>query len=210
MTTRIRRDSTMKTRQDTGTPDAAAGGRQPRRTRSGPVAGTLAAALLGLGLLVAGCSSTPASGSGTGQAMIQGDQALVSFTRCMRSHGVEMSDPHHRPGHAGLSIDFPPQDAANRTAYAACNRYVAPFVQAKQAAAAAQSAPHLAALTRYAECMRARNIPLLDPNQEGQVDMGNLPGMLDSISRYSPQFRSADAACRNLLPAGVTDDGSGP
>lgn len=177
--------------------------------RGWPAAGALAAALLGPMLLGAGCSSGTASSS-AGQSMSQGDQAMVSFTQCMRSHGVQMADPYHRPGHSGLSINLPTQDAATRTAYAACNHFIAPLVQAKQAGAAAQAAPRLAALTRYAECMRSHDIPLLDPNQQGQVNMGNLPGMLDDVGRYSPQFRSADAACRHLLPPGVTDDGSGP
>jgi hypothetical protein len=172
----------------------------------------LAATLLAAILLVGGCSSGQSSSGGlAGQQLTQSqsDQDMISFARCMRDHGVPMSDPVHRPGHAGLSIDMPPQDATTRTAYAACNHFIAPIVQMKNAGAAAQAAPHLAALTRYAECMRAHDIPLLDPNQQGEVDMGRLPGMLD-VGRYSPQFRTADAACRHLLPAGVTDDGSGP
>ena len=174
-------------------------------------AATLTAALTVLTLLAAGCSSRQSSSSGqaTQLTQSQSDQDMVSFARCMRGHGVQMSDPVHRPGHAGLSIDMPPQDAATRTAYAACNHFMAPIVQMKNAGAAAQAAPHLTALTRYAECMRAHDIPLLDPNRQGEVEMGRLPGMLN-VGRYSPQFRSADAACRHLLPAGVHDDGSGP
>jgi hypothetical protein len=143
--------------------------------------------------------------------MSQGDQEMVSFTQCMRDHGVQMSDPYHRPGHTGLSIDLPTQDAATRTAYAACNHFIAPLVQAKQAGMQALAAPRIAALTRYAECMRARDINMLDPNAEGQLNLGDVPGMANNdFGRYSPQFRTADAACRHLLPPGVTDDGSGP
>ena len=179
--------------------------------RRWPAAGALAATLLALTLLSAACSSDHAADrSGTSQPLSQTDQNMVSFTRCMRAHGVQISDPSHRPGHAGLTVDLPTQDAATRTAYAACSHFIAALVQAKQSGAAALAAPRLSALTGYAECMRARGIPLLDPNAEGQVDMGNLPGMADNISRYSPQFRSADARCRHLLPPGVTDDGSGP
>jgi hypothetical protein len=122
-----------------------------------------------------------------------------------------MSDPYHRPGHEGLTIDMPTQDAATRPAYAACNHIIAPLVQAKMAGMAALAAPHIAALTRYAECMRAHDIAMLDPTAQGQLNLGNVPGMADNgFGRYSPQFHSADAACRHLLPAGVTDDGSGP
>ena len=180
-------------------------------TRRWPAAGALAAALLGLTLLAVGCSSRPTTAASTAQAMSQGDQEMVSFTQCMRTHGVQMSDPYHRPGHEGLTIDLPTQDAATRPAYAACNHIIAPLVQAKNAGMAALAAPHVAALTRYAECMRAHDINMLDPTAQGQLNLGNVPGVADNgFGRYSPQFRSADTACRHLLPAGVTDDGSGP
>jgi len=203
----------MKTENHKGTTVPGAGARSPVRGRRWPVAGALAASLLAGILLAAGCSSGQSSLGGQAAQQLtqsQSDQDMVSFARCMRDHGVQISDPVHRPGHAGLSIDMPGQDAANRTAYAACNHFIAPIVQLKNAGAAAQAAPHLAALTRYAECMRAHDIPLLDPNQQGEVDMGRLPGKMNNVGRYSPQFRSADAACRHLLPAAIHDDGSGP
>ena len=44
-----------------------------------------------------------------------------------------------------------------------------------------------------------------------EVDLGDVPGMANKdFGRNSPQFRSAAAACRNLLPPGIADDGSGP
>jgi hypothetical protein len=201
----------MKTTNQQGTPDASGRCRAPGGGHQWPVARALAAALLGLTLLAAGCSSGPATSSGAGQSMSQGDQEMVSFTRCMRTHGVQMSDPYHRPGNTGLTLNFPTQDAATRPAFAACNHFIASLEQAKAAGAAAQAAPNLPALTRYAECMRAHDINMLDPNAQGQLNLGNVPGMANNdFGRYSPQFRSADAACRHLLPAGVTDDGSGP
>jgi hypothetical protein len=175
-------------------------------------AALLAAGLATMTLFAAGCSSgTTGAGAGQPTNLSQGDQEMVSFTRCMRAHGVQMSDPYHRPGHVGLTLDLPTQDAATRSAYAACTHFIAPIVQAKEAGAAALAAPHLPALTRYAECMRGHDITMLDPTPQGQLDLGNVPGMADNgFGRYSPQFRSADAACRHLLPAGVVDDGSGP
>jgi hypothetical protein len=135
---------------------------------------------------------------------------MISFTRCMRGHGVQMRDPFHRPGHSGLSIDMPTQDSATRVAYRACTHFIQSLIQAKQAGAAAQAAPHLQALTHYAQCMRSHDISMLDPTPAGQLSLGNVPGMTSDFGRYSPQFRAADTACRHLLPAGVTDDGTGP
>jgi hypothetical protein len=88
---------------------------------------------------------------------------MVSFARCMRAHGVQMSDPFHMAGHSGLSIDMPTQDAATRPAYTACHHFIAGIEQMKAAHGAAQAAANLPALTRYAECMRAHDINMLDP-----------------------------------------------
>jgi hypothetical protein len=201
----------METTNQRGTPDASGQCRSARRGRRRPGAAALAAALLGLTMLAAGCSAGRPTSSSAGQSMSQGDQELVSFTQCMRAHGVQMSDPYHRPGHTGLTLSLPPQDAATRPAFGACNHFIASLVQAKEAGAAARAASNLPALTRYAECMRAHDITMLDPDAQGQLNLGTVPGMANNdFGRYSPQFRSADTACRHLLPAGVTDDGSGP
>jgi hypothetical protein len=201
----------MTTTNQTGTPDAAAGVRQPRRGRRCKAWPALAGAFLGLTLAAAACSSGPRPAGLAGMSLSQGDQEMVSFTQCMRAHGVQMSDPFHRPGHAGLTLNLPTQDAATRTAYAACNHFIAPLIRVKQAHAAAVAAPRLAALTRYAVCMRAHDISMLDPTVQGELSLGNVPGMPgNDFGRGSPQFRSADTACRHLLPPGVADNGTGP
>jgi hypothetical protein len=138
------------------------------------------------------------------------DQDMISFTRCMRDHGVQMPDPFHRPGHAGLTLDMPTRDQATRPAYTACTHYIQRIIQIKQAGAAAQAAPHLDALTRYAQCMRGHDIAMLDPTPQGELNLGNVPGITSDFGRYSPQFGAADTACRHLLPAGVHDNGTGP
>jgi len=197
--------------------------RQRLRPGTGRVAA--AAVLAGMAVLGAGCSSA-ARGPGSApvaslsghatasaaQALTtqQGDQNMLDFARCMRGHGVQMSDPVHRPGHAGLSIDMPSRAPANNAAYAACIHFIQANIEAKQSAAAAQAAPHLAALTRYAQCMRNHDINMLDPTPQGELNLGTVPGITSDFGRYSPQFRAADAACRHFLPAGVRDDGTGP
>jgi hypothetical protein len=189
--------------------------------------------LAGLAAMVAACSSGGGSGPGNapvaslaangthgGQAghasagpptTAQTDLDMIHFARCMRSHGVAMSDPFHRSGHTGLSINMPPQDAATRPAYAACNHFMQPIIQAKSAGGVGVLTPsRLAALTRYAECMRSRDIGMLDPTRSGELSLGNVPGITSDFGRYSPQFRAADTACQHFLPAGVQDNGTGP
>ena len=185
-----------------------------------------AAALLALSaaaIAVAACSSGTAGpqvahlpGHG-GQAkaagqltVAQSDRDMISFARCMRAHGVQMSDPFHRAGHSGLSIDVPAQTAANRSAFGACMHFLQPIMQMKNAHAEAVAAPMMHALTGYARCMRGHDINMLDPTPQGQLNLGDVPGVTSDFGRYSRQFRAADAACRHFLPAGVHDDGTGP
>jgi hypothetical protein len=187
------------------------------------------AAGLAAAAAIAGCTTGPAqagpgsspvaslpghrasAGAGTALTTAGSDQDMISFTRCMRSHGTDMPDPYRRPGHSGLTLNLPPQDAATRTAYRACTHFIAKLIQAKQAGAAAAQAPaRLAALTRYAQCMRSHDINMLDPTPQGQLNLGNVPGITDDFGRYSAQFRAADTTCRHLLPAGVSDNGTGP
>ena len=197
------------------------------RPRARTVVSTAGAALAVIGLaalgLIAGCSSGPGN---TGVASLPGhraaaasagpvterqsDQDMVDFARCMRAHGIQMSDPFHRPGHAGLSIDLPTQDPASHPGYVACQHFLQPIIAAKQAGGPTRSAAVLAALTRYAQCMRGHDISMLDPAAQGGLNLGNVPGVSSDFGRYSPQFRSADSACRHLLPASVHDDGTGP
>ena len=176
------------------------------------------------GASVAACSSSPA---GRGVASLPGeassgnaaptssgrfDQDIVKYARCLRAHGVDEPDPRYvtRNGHSGLAFQFPPSTAVNQPALAACNHWIASLVAAKQAHANQEIGRWLPSLVRYAQCMRRHDIPLLDPGPEGQLSLGNVPGISSDPGRYSPQFRAADSACRHLLPAGVRDDGSGP
>jgi hypothetical protein len=162
-------------------------------------------------VFVAGCGSgSPTTGpSPESAAEIQSDHAMLDFARCMRAHGVDMPDPFHRPGHAGLSIELP--DGAPRTvAYTTCSHYLARIIAMKQAGARALTATVRLNLIRYAECMRTRGIPMLDPTPDGSLSLGNVPGTSSGVGRYTPQFHTADASCRHLLPATVHDDGTGP
>lgn len=194
---------------------------QRRGRRLHPAAALLAVSAAAMA--IAACSSGPAApqvahlpGHG-GQAaaasqltIAQSDRDMINFAHCMRAHGVQMRDPFHRAGHSGLSIEVPPQTAANRPAFSACMHFLQPIIQMKNAHAAAAAAPMMHQLTEYARCMRAHDISMLDPTPEGQLNLGRVPGITSDFGRYSPQFRAADAACRHFLPASVHDDGTGP
>jgi hypothetical protein len=206
---------------------------KPRRSLSGSAATPppgrarapgAVAALMATAVLAVACSS-PASGpqvaslgghhgsaAAAGLTTAQSDRDMLSYARCMRAHGMAIPDPAHIPGHSGLTLQFPATPSPiTRAADAACMHFMGPIIRAKQAGAAAAMSPaRLAALTRYARCMRAHDISMLDPTSFGALNLGNVPGMNSDFGRYSPQFRAADAACRHVLPAGVSDNGSGP
>ena len=174
------------------------------------------------GVAAAACSATPADtvahlpGQTTGVPAVgaltaaQSDQDMVAFARCLRAHGVAEPDPSHRPGHVGLSVQIPTPGPGTNAALTACNHFIQPIAQMKEAGARQQLAAWLPQLTRYAECMRSHDISMLDPDAQGSLNLGNVPGISSAFGRYSPQFRSADSACRHLLPAAVHDDGTGP
>jgi len=194
-----------------------------RARRRGAVIGATAT-LLAAALLAAACSSSAAGpqvaslgghhGGAAGPRRLtsaQSDRDMLNYARCMRAHGVNMADPVHIPGHAGLSLVTSATPPPSRAATAACAHFLQPIIQAKDAGAAAAMSPaRLAALTSYARCMRARDIPMLDPTSFGALNLGRVPGISSDFGRYSPQFRAADTACRHLLPPGVHDDGTGP
>ena len=193
--------------------------------RPGHTWGT-AATLAATAVLAVACSSSTSGpqvaslggqhGSGAaGQQLTtaQGDRDMVNFARCKRAHGVAMPDPVHEPGHTGLTLQFPnaTPSPGMQAANAACRHFIGPIIQAKQAGAAAAMSPaRLAKLTDYARCMRAHDIPMLDPTSFGALDLGTVPGISSDFGRNSPQFRAADTACRHWLPAGVADNGTGP
>jgi hypothetical protein len=173
-------------------------------------------------VLDAACSSSPSAtrpvaslGSGTTRTTValteqKSEQDFIDYARCLRAHGVNEPDPTHRPGHNGLSVEVPPRTTGTANALDLCNHFIAAIVQEKAAAAPQLSAAAMRSLTAWASCMRSHDIDMLDPTPQGQLNLGHVPGITAGYGRYSPQFRSADRACRRLLPAGINDDGTGP
>jgi hypothetical protein len=154
--------------------------------------------------------SAPATASSADASQSASDKDVVAFTRCLRAHGVNEPDPFTRPGNSGLTFDMPPANAADRPALATCEHFISKIIASKQAGASQELARWLPDLVRYASCMRSHDIAMLDPDAQGQLNLGSIPGIASGIGRYSPQFRSADRSCRHFLPAGVHDDGTGP
>ena len=171
-----------------------------------PILATIAASVL---LFGCGGSSPSASTSAETAAAVRSDRAMVQFAGCMRTHGVDIPDPYHRPGHSGLTLELP-EGLTGMPAYKTCQRYLAQIIATKEAGARAATAGIRLALVRYAQCMRTHGIPMHDPNAVGQIILGNIPGTSSSVGRYTPSFHAADHDCRYLLPVTIPDNGTGP
>ena len=187
-------------------------------TRHQHARGVLAAIACMTVLLTACSSRQPSSSSGvaslpgttttaaSGQSAPDQLGELVSFARCMRSHGVSVPDPQQ-----GKPYGIPAgSDAATTAAMRACGHLLPPVETGAGGSGTSRVVAQMPALIAYAQCMRGHDISMLDPTSSGNLNLGTVPGITNDFGRYSPQFRAADQACRHLLPAGVHDDGTGP
>jgi hypothetical protein len=178
----------------------------------------LATAMTGLAIALAICAcsssqpvpdvaSLPGHSSGPSTTLTQAQQfhRLVQFAECMRSHGIDVPDPH------GNSFQIPvATDPSTSAALRACQQWLPSLNTSSGVGPNGNLAAQMPHLIAYARCMRSHDIAMLDPTSFGALNLGPVPGITNDFGRYSPQFRAADAACRHLLPAGVHDDGTGP
>lgn len=162
------------------------------------------AAVTGVALLAAACggSSTTSAGLPTLQDITA--QALA-YAKCMRSHGVpNFPDPTVQDNaHAkGVGFNFAATGSGAidthspvfRSANAACEKATG-FGHISQA----QLQQGMAALLKFAECMRSHGITSFPDPFENSHQIGFNTAGLDT---NSPRFKAAMTACRPLLPGG--------
>jgi hypothetical protein len=132
-------------------------------------------------------TTAPASASGGSQNPQSRQAALLKYATCMRSHGVSnFPDPSN--GFLTLPAGVDPQSiqSANQT----CGRLL-PNGGSTQVT----SPQNLAGQAKYAACMTKHGVPM-SADGRGTLDFGN-------ADPNSPQFQSANQACKNLVPAGL-------
>jgi hypothetical protein len=176
-------------------------GYRPVRTtqclRASAVAGALAIAAL-----ASGCGSGSPNATAAPSTSQSRYRQLVSFSQCMRTHGVpSFPDPvQNGNGSVGLEIrDSPgsgisPKSPAFQSAQKACGKLL-PNGGKPHALTAGDKQQFL----RFAECMRTHGVPSFpDPNFSGggaRVQIGG-PG----VSPKSPAFKAAQQSCRAYSP----------
>lgn len=110
----------------------------------------------------------------------------------MRSHGVpDFPDPSTSSGtHISPSAGFNPQSPAFQSAMQTC-KHLLPV-----GGAPPESATQHTAELKFAECMRAHGVPNYpDPTIPTSNGLRAQPTLPSSISRDSPAFQQAQAAC---------------
>ncbi len=137
-----------------------------RTTSSLPVA----AAAIVAATVIAGCGSKSPSSSNSGghstQTQVQeGQQDMVRFADCMRSHGVPNFPD---PGTRAFKNAFETKSPAFQSAYAACQHLQPGGGPPNQSPARSQA--QITALLAFATCLRSHGFPSFpDPTSSGQL-----------------------------------------
>ena len=189
----------------------------PQRTIMRPPA-LWAAAVVALGVAVAGCSggSTPTTGSAgsqpsttatsqptsaaaaTGGTGTSGSSSLaqaVAYSECMRSHGVpDFPDPTQTPdgGYGYRTPGIDPNSASFQGAIQACKSLPSPWNSTGQQLSPAQQQAWLT----WAKCIRTHGVPdFPDPTFSGTEvrDSG--------VASSTPQLQAAMNACKSQRPS---------
>jgi hypothetical protein len=172
-----------------------------RRQRLRPAAGV--AGLIATGLVMAACSSGGSSGpqvahissSASASASTSSGAtkpSALAFSRCMRAHGVTKFPDPDANGH----ITLPGQGTgAQSPKMAAARKACDPLLPPEQKT---RNAPDRASSLKYAKCMRAHGVTNFpDPSADGGIVLD--PSV---VNPSSPQFKSAQQACKSLMPGG--------
>jgi hypothetical protein len=171
-----------------------------------------AVAVLGLGVAVAGCSdgsttptaaaagsqpttTTAATTGGSGSSGASPLAQAVTFSQCMRSHGLpNFPDPVQTPdgGYGYRTNGIDPNSAGFQEATQACKGLPSPWNTSGQQLSPAQQQAWL----NWAECIRTHGLPNFpDPTFSGSEvhDSG--------VGSSSPQLQSAMDACNSQRPS---------
>jgi len=157
----------------------------------------LTALLAVAGCTLAACGEDGGTPSAGGERPDQSTrQAMADFAQCMRENGVDMPDPGS--GEAGpVEIKGDPGDL--REAEEACAEF-REKIRAPELSDEELAEVKAAALA-HARCMREQGLDFPDPqfgaDGGARIDIG--PG--SGLDPEDPDFREAQEACRDELPA---------
>ncbi len=206
-------------------------GERSTATIHGSGAACLAAALIALSVLVAGCggtspsggvaslssnasktsttSSTAAGSSGaSGSSSSPGSQA-VAYSACVRAHGVpNFPDPKISTHGNGVSvaIGINPSISSNphfKSAQQACSKLLPGGGPGGEGSSHQITPSEQSQYLKAAACIRSHGVPNFpDPTFSG----GGVHIEHQGLNESSPAFKTAVQACESLIPGGVHGD----
>jgi hypothetical protein len=163
-------------------------------------------AALGVALTACGSSSpstTNASAGSGGSSTTSSStryQARLNLAKCLRAHGVNVSDPSPNGGlpGGGETLRTLQSNPNFQSAIKACAQYQRQAFPLGNLSPA-QRAQFQQALVKFAQCMRAHNVNVPDPTTSAGGGF-RIFRQVPSSERNSPAFRSAAQACSSNLP----------
>lgn len=137
--------------------------------------------------------SVPASGGATSSPAAKDDHG-VAWAKCMRSHGIAVSDPVAGGKGAQMllpkSVDHSKADAAMKL----CQKYLpdgGKLIKADPAVVAQER--------KMSQCMRENGLPKFpDPNADGGIELNGSSG----LDPKDPTFIKAQNKCSKYAPSG--------
>jgi hypothetical protein len=192
-----------------------------------PRAASLTAALVTLGVLVAGCggtsssggvaslgshsktsmTSSPAAGSSGGSGSSSSpDSQAVAYSACVRAHGVpNFPDPKITTHGNGVSVAIAinPSISSNphfKSAQQACSKLLPGGGPGGEGSNHQITPSEQSKYLKAAACIRSHGIPNFpDPTFSG----GGVHIEHQGLNESSPAFKAAVHACESLIPGGV-------
>ena len=179
----------------------------------------LAAPLLALALVAAGCSSDGNEGiasleasdttdapATTSDLRLESENALLEFTQCLRDQGLDVDDPElDADGEFRFTMPIGEfmermNSTESRAALDACQQYLAGVTQQFGGFDRTDIEDRLLA---YAECMRQNGYDMGDPDLSGGFQLnpepGEAPGAFGNIDTDDPAFQAANDVCQSVF-----------
>jgi hypothetical protein len=144
-------------------------------------------------------TTSPGGGQPQRASRQQQQQQALAYARCMRQHGINMSDPQIIADR--LVLRPPPKSPKVQAAVQACRQYLPNGGQPP-----ALTAQERQQAVAFARCMRLRGINMPDPQFPGNRLVQEFP---PGMERGDPRLRAAVQACQQFLPADKRGGGGG-
>lgn len=163
-----------------------------------------------LAATLAACGGETPSNAASGTPVKSGDEAQLAFAKCMRDHGINVSDPDSQ-GRTRLEMKSKPGDGMTpeklQTAMKECREKTG---GGPREPTEAERTEMLDQALKFSKCMREHGVDMPDPTASGggiTIRKKAGPGSSSGIDPESPAFKKAEAACEDLMPARRGGDG---